>query len=437
MTYISPINEEVLSRRRPKRSLQQWNPCLQNERLIGDHMIAPGALVVVAVSGGPILRCCLLTRDAASRLSWPSNSWSRTRPYDPWRRNQTTRRVYICGCLATANGILPYGRQRLSAGPGPSAARSTMPRRRPARATASCARRGPRHARRRCGGPPRRRSGRNAVAPSVARRSPEGGRDAARCARETGLTLQCRMKIENDVDMAISILIQFSLPRLSVPLTHNPAASIERYLPEYAQAARAWVPSNRSSATRKPHSSRSNCPDLIEYFNPHIIAAASRSADTAESCRREHAFVLAALDQACRHGGMNHAWRAWMSLGRPLGADADPTLQRAASPAAHAQGVAGDGTLGETCRGKREASIERVGRGAAHASRRLLRMVVAMPALGQSALHRDRWPPAAGPTSGAASGWAHSAWRWLDDRGDSYAACRPRKASRSIGKVQG
>jgi tRNA(Ile)-lysidine synthetase-like protein len=134
---------------------------------------------------------------------------------------------------------------------------------------------------------------------------------------------------------------QSPIPNLQLirPLLSTTRDAIERYCAEHGLQPQR-DPSNFDLGATRNRIRHDLLPRLIEY-NPHIIAALGR---TAQICAEEHAFVLAALDQAWpqlaheRAGAVDVDGPAWRSL--PV------ALQRAAIRRAHAQVLAGDATLG-------------------------------------------------------------------------------------------
>jgi tRNA(Ile)-lysidine synthetase-like protein len=149
------------------------------------------------------------------------------------------------------------------------------------------------------------------------------------------------LRIENDRDANHSQVSIFNsqLPRLIRPLLTTTRASIERYCAEHGLQPQ-HDPSNFDLGATRNRIRHNLLPQLIEY-NPHIIAALGRTADV---CAEEHAFVLAALEQAWpqlaheRAGAIDVDGLAWRTL--PI------TLQRAAIRRMHAYMLAGDATLG-------------------------------------------------------------------------------------------
>jgi tRNA(Ile)-lysidine synthetase-like protein len=135
-----------------------------------------------------------------------------------------------------------------------------------------------------------------------------------------------------------SPLLPFS-PSLIRPLLSTTREAIERYCAEHGLQPQR-DPSNFDLGATRNRIRHDLLPRLIEY-NPHIIAALGR---TAQICAEEHAFVLAALDQAWpqlaheRAGAVDVDGPAWRAL--PV------ALQRTAIRRAHAQVLAGDATLG-------------------------------------------------------------------------------------------
>ena len=123
------------------------------------------------------------------------------------------------------------------------------------------------------------------------------------------------------------------------PLLTTPRESIERYCAEHSLHPRR-DPSNFDLGATRNRIRHDLLPRLIEY-NPHIIAALGRTADV---CAEEHAFVLAALEQVWpqlareRVGAIDVDGPAWRAL--PI------ALQRAAIRRAHAHVLAGAATLG-------------------------------------------------------------------------------------------
>jgi tRNA(Ile)-lysidine synthetase-like protein len=162
------------------------------------------------------------------------------------------------------------------------------------------------------------------------------------------------LKIENDADIKYSQFSIFNsqLPLLIRPLLTTTRESIERYCVEHGLQPQR-DPSNFDLAATRNRIRHDLLPRLIEY-NPHIIAALGRTADI---CAEEHAFVLAALEQAWpqlvheRAGAVDVAGSAWRAL--PI------ALQRAAIRRAHAYVLAGDATLGLEHVEQARALIER------------------------------------------------------------------------------
>ena len=123
------------------------------------------------------------------------------------------------------------------------------------------------------------------------------------------------------------------------PLLTTTRELIERYCVEHGLQPQR-DPSNFDLDATRNRIRHDLLPRLIEY-NPHIIAALGR---TAAVCVEEHRFVLAALEQAWpqlvheRVGAVDVDGPAWRAL--PI------ALQRAAIRRAHAHVLAGDATLG-------------------------------------------------------------------------------------------
>ncbi len=138
------------------------------------------------------------------------------------------------------------------------------------------------------------------------------------------------------VPLSPGLLVSASLIR---PLLATPRESIERYCAEHSLHPRR-DPSNFDLGATRNRIRHDLLPRLIEY-NPHIIAALGRTADI---CAEEHAFVLTALDQVWpqlareRPGAIDVDGPAWRAL--PI------ALQRAAIRRAHAHVLPGDVTLG-------------------------------------------------------------------------------------------
>ncbi len=141
-------------------------------------------------------------------------------------------------------------------------------------------------------------------------------------------------------------------PKLIRPLLTTPHEAIERYCAEQGLHPRR-DPSNYDLGATRNRIRHDLLPRLIEY-NPHIIAALGRTADV---CAEEHAFVLAALDQVWpqlardRSGAIDIDGPAWRAL--PI------ALQRAAIRRAHAHMLPGDATLGLEHVERARALIER------------------------------------------------------------------------------
>ncbi|MEP7190976.1 MAG: tRNA lysidine(34) synthetase TilS, partial [Roseiflexaceae bacterium] len=141
-------------------------------------------------------------------------------------------------------------------------------------------------------------------------------------------------------------------PTLIRPLLASPRESIERYCAEQRLDPRR-DPSNFDLGATRNRIRHDLLPQLIEY-NPHIIAALGR---TAQACAEEHAFVLAALDQVWpqlareRQSAIDIDGVSWRAL--PI------ALQRVAIRRAHAHVLAGDSTLGLKHVEQARALIER------------------------------------------------------------------------------
>jgi tRNA(Ile)-lysidine synthetase-like protein len=140
--------------------------------------------------------------------------------------------------------------------------------------------------------------------------------------------------------------------RLIRPLLAIPREAIEHYCAEQSLQPRR-DPSNFDLGATRNRIRHDLLPRLIEY-NPQIVAALGR---TAAVCAEEHAFVLAALDQAWpqlateRAGGIDIDGTAWRAL--PI------ALQRAAIRRAHAHVLDCDATLGLEHVEQARALIER------------------------------------------------------------------------------
>ncbi|MEO7910819.1 MAG: tRNA lysidine(34) synthetase TilS [Roseiflexaceae bacterium] len=157
---------------------------------------------------------------------------------------------------------------------------------------------------------------------------------------------------ENDAEHSQLSILNSQLPRLIRPLLSTTRVAIERYCAEHGLDPRR-DPSNFDLGATRNRIRHDLLPRLIEY-NPHIIAALTRTADV---CAEEHAFVLAALDQVWpqlareRVGAVDIDGTAWHGL--PI------ALQRAAIRRAHAHALASDATLGLEHVEQARALIER------------------------------------------------------------------------------
>jgi tRNA(Ile)-lysidine synthetase-like protein len=160
------------------------------------------------------------------------------------------------------------------------------------------------------------------------------------------------LRIKNDVEHSQFSILNSQLPALIRPLLTTTRDSIERYCAEQRLDPRR-DPSNFDLGATRNRIRHNLLPGLIEY-NPHIIAALGR---TAQACAEEHAFVLAALDQVWpqlaheRPGAIDIAGAPWRAL--PI------ALQRLAIRRAHAQVLIGDATLGLEHVEQARALIER------------------------------------------------------------------------------
>jgi len=160
------------------------------------------------------------------------------------------------------------------------------------------------------------------------------------------------LSIENEIEHAQCLMLNAQLPRLIRPLLATTRTSIEHYCADHGLDPRR-DPSNFDLGATRNRIRHDLLPRLIEY-NPHIIAALGRTADV---CAEEHAFVLAALEQAWpqlvreRSGAIDADGTVWRAL--PI------ALQRAAIRRAHAYVLAGDATLGLEHVEQARALIER------------------------------------------------------------------------------
>jgi tRNA(Ile)-lysidine synthetase-like protein len=312
-------------------------PLLKDVRnfIIGHNMIAPGALVVVAVSGGPDSLCLL---HALAQLREDLACTLHVAHLDHMIRGaQSADEATFVADLARAWG-LPC---TIEAADVPALARTQ-------RANLHAAARAARY-----GFLARVAHSTGAQAVAVAHHTvdqaetvllhllrgagPEGlsGMRAVSPWRDWGLGTG-DWKQEMNVPNPQSPIPN---PQLIRPLLTTTREAIERYCAEHGLQPRR-DPSNFDLGATRNRIRHDLLPRLIEY-NPHIIAALSRSA---EICAEEHAFVLAALDQAWPQLAHEHVGAididgpAWRAL--PI------ALQRVAIRRAHAQLLAGDATLG-------------------------------------------------------------------------------------------
>jgi len=317
-------------------------------------MIAPGALVVVAVSGGPDSLCLL---HVLTQLRDDLGVALHVAHLDHMIRGAESADEAVFVAELAHEWALPY---TIEASDIPSLARTR-------RANLHAAARAARYsflAR------VARATGAHAVAVAhhagdqaetvllhlLRGAGPEGlsGMQAVTPGQEWFKIENAALRIENDADTNHSQFSIFNsqLPRLIRPLLATARESIERYCAEHGLSPRR-DPSNFDLGATRNRIRHDLLPGLIEY-NPHIIAALGRTADV---CADEHAFVLAALEQVWpqlareRAGAIDVDGPAWRAL--PV------ALQRLAIRRAHTHVMAGDATLGLEHVERARALIER------------------------------------------------------------------------------
>ena len=204
-------------------------------------------------------------------------------------------------------------------------------------------------------------------------------------------------------------------PQLIRPLLTTTRELIERYCAEHGLQPQR-DPSNFDLGATRNRIRHDLLPRLIEY-NPHIIAALGRTADV---CAEEHAFVLAALEQAWpqlaheRVGAVDVDGPAWRAL--PI------ALQRAAIRRAHAHVLAGDATLGLEHVEQARALIERGVGGRITLPGDIVLAVGYAGAWTIGAAAAPDGPQLPGDELALPQAGRVLAWRRLGDRGDSCAA---------------